>query len=154
MIHATMLRAAEGAVFLMRVEGYGLDYSVRSLDMIDTRIGHLRQEGETSDSMPATMTALGIYVGEVIRRFLGFGRWVQDAEGYRREVGSLLANPISKCMKRLDNGCEDSVKAFAEAIMLIAKMPARITGPSVKAYVESQMAHVTLEVSDSHGVGE
>jgi len=147
MIQDKMFRAAEMAVAMMRTEGYCPDFSIRSLDMIDTRIEHFRQEGETSGSMPATMTALGIYVGEVIRRTLGRGEWVEGVNSYRLEIGSIVAHPISKCMKRLDDGPADSVRVFAEVIVLMANMPDEEIQTNLKAAVEGTMSDVTLEVS-------
>jgi hypothetical protein len=140
-------KAAEAVVAMMEVDGFCLDYSMGSLDMIDTRIEHFRQEGESSDSLPAVMTAFGMYVGEVILRTLGRGEWVEDTDGYRLEIDEIAANPIGKCVKRLDNGASDSVRAFAEVILLMANMPEEERHISVKDAVESKMADVTMEVS-------
>jgi len=124
-IHQKMAEVAKVVVALMQAEGYSLDFSIQSLEMIDTRIEHFRHEGETADSMPATMTALGIYVGEVLRRTYGRGEWVEDSRlgpWPVLKLDGIEANPIGKCMKRLDDGPADSVKAFAEAIIAIAAM--------------------------------
>lgn len=125
---------------MFEAEGHRLDYSMRSLDLIDTRIEHFRQEGETSDSMPTAMTAFGIYVGEAIRRTLGRGEWV---EGTRLDIDGIVADPIGKCMKRLDQGASDSVRAFGDAIVLIANMPEEERQNNLVAAVEGQIEDVT-----------
>ena len=117
-------RVIQGMVAMMRCEGYDLDFSMESLELIDARIEEFRSEGQTGDSMPSTMTALGIYVGEVLCRRLGRGEWVEQtdvAPWLVLKVDHIVANTIGKCMKRLDNGPTDSVKAFAEYVVALAE---------------------------------
>ena len=123
MIQQNIRDVAKAAVAIMQAEGHPLDFSLDSLEMIDDRIEQFRQEGETADSMPATMTGMGIYVGEVLLRTLGRGEWVEDRNlgpWPSLKIGDIVANPIGKCMKRLDSGKADSVRAFAEALVAMA----------------------------------
>ncbi|MHB8973756.1 MAG: hypothetical protein ACYC3X_15400 [Pirellulaceae bacterium] len=146
MCHDKYMMAATVAVAIMEMEGFCLDFSIGSLDIVDSRIEMFRQEGESSASVPATMTAHGFYVGEVIRRTLGHGRWFENAEGYRLEIGGLVANPIGKCMKRLDNGACDSVRVFAEVSITMANMSEHERENNLKEIVESEMPGVKVEV--------
>lgn len=117
-LHDEIPKVASMVVTMMREWDSDLDYSMESLDLIDDQIEKYRKEGLTAASMSATMTAFGIYVGEVIRRTLGHGHWARDAESdVYLAVESFAIDPIGKCMKRLDNGPEDCVKAFSEFVV-------------------------------------
>ena len=122
MIHDIVLKQAEVAAKIFRSAGYRLDYSIASLEIVDKRIEDFRQEGETSHSMAVTMTCLGMYLGEVIRRRLGRGEWIEQGSCLGLKIGSITAYPIGRCMRRLDDGPTASVKPFAEATMRIANM--------------------------------
>jgi hypothetical protein len=92
-----------------------------SLKLIDTRIDRFRKEGLSSDCMEASMTALGAYVGETIRRTVGHGEWIEDAwlgPWPILDCGKVKLNPIGKCCKRLDDGPADSVSAFGKFVTL------------------------------------
>ena len=147
MCHDKYMMAATVAVAIMEPEGLCLDFSIGSLDTLDSRIEVFRQEGESSASVPAVMTAFGFYVGEVIRRTLGRGQWSEKAEGYRLEIGDIVANPIGKCMKRLDNGACDSVRVFAEASIMLANTSEHERENNLKEIVESEMPGVSVKVS-------
>ena len=146
MNHDIHLRAAALAVIMMEAEGLCLDFSIESLDAIDSRIEMLRQEGLSSDSVPTVMSAFGFYVGEVIRRTLGRGKWLENPGDYRLDLGGIVANPIGKCMKRLDNGACDSVRVFAEVSMTLAKTSEHERENNLKGIVESEMPGVNVEV--------
>lgn len=146
MNHDIHLKAAALAVVMMEAEGLCLDFSMESLDAIDSRIELLRQEGISSDSVPAVMTAFGFYVGEVIRRMLGRGKWLDNPGDYRLDLSGMVANPIGKCRKRLDNGADDSVRVFAEASIMLANMSEHERENSMKEIVESEMPGVSVKV--------
>lgn len=146
MNHDIHRKAAALAVIMMEAEGLCLDFSIESLDAIDSRIEMLRQEGISSDSVPAVMTAFGFYVGEVIRRMLGRGKWLDNPGDYRLDLSGMVANPIGKCRKRLDNGADDSVRVFAEASIMLANMSEHERENSMKEIVESEMPGVSVKV--------
>ena len=97
-----------------KLDGITLDYSVESLEALDSRVLAFREQGATSAQMPETLFMFGCYFGEVINRHLG-GKWFspnQHAAGFavlaiELEFG-LHANPIGKVFKLLENGPEDS----------------------------------------------
>jgi hypothetical protein len=97
-----------------KLDGITLDYSVESLEALDSRVLAFREQGATSTEMPETLFMLGCYFGEVLNRHLG-GKWFspnQHAAGFavlaiELEFG-LHANPIGKVFKLLENGPEDS----------------------------------------------
>ncbi len=146
MNHDIHLKAAALAVVMMEAEGLCLDFSIESLDALDSRIEMLRQEGLSSDSVPTVMSAFGFYVGEVIRRTLGRGQWSGTVEDYRLELGDMVTNPIGKCMKRLDNGASDSVRVFAEVTITVANMSVQERDSNLKKIVESEMPGVKVKV--------
>jgi hypothetical protein len=140
------MKAAALAVVMMEAEGLCLDFSIGSLDVIDSRIEMIRQEGLSSDSVPAVMTAFGFYVGEVIRRTLGRGKWLDNPGDYRLDLSGMVANPIGKCMKRLDNGASESVRVFAEVTITVANTSEHERENNLKEIVESEMPGVSVKV--------
>lgn len=135
----TVAMAADIAVAMMRSQGCELDFSIESIDEIDAQIEEFRCDDETVDSMPGTMTTFGIYVGEVLRRKLGRGMWVEDTRlGPLLAVDNIMLDPIGKCAKRLANGPEDSVRTFADVAVAMAERGARVFGDRSDAEVSEE----------------
>jgi len=117
--------AAQIAVNTMRkAGGHALDYTPASLEHVDALLEAWRLEGMDSESARALVTALGCYVGEVIARE-GRAVWmfagdIQEGSGSGyppnllviRLKNGIVANPLGKVAKRLDNGPEDSLVGF------------------------------------------
>jgi len=97
-----------------KLDGITLDFSVESLEALDSRILAFRNQGATSAQMPETLFMFGCYFGEVLNRHLG-GKWFAPAQhvagfavlAIELDFG-LHANPIGKVFKLLENGEEDS----------------------------------------------
>ncbi|MEU5162040.1 hypothetical protein AB0G74_20885 [Streptomyces sp. NPDC020875] len=94
-----------------------LDYSVKSLRVVDRVVDGLRR-GRAGRARPVeTLFGLGAYAGEVIVRRAG-GFWVDLGAEQRELFGQPVAvrmpdgrswNPIGKVAKRFDYGAEESV---------------------------------------------
>lgn len=95
------------------------DFSPGTLAAVDDLLGAWGGSGQRSRRN--TITAAGAYVGEVIVRNVPGSRWVLLPEVFGDvpvvEVpGSGHNNPIGKAFKRVENGPEDSVRFFFEAL--------------------------------------
>ncbi|MFJ5261306.1 hypothetical protein ACIQAC_12675 [Streptomyces sp. NPDC088387] len=98
-----------------------LDYSVRSLRVIDVLADGLRKGGADPERARETLGALGAYVGEVLVRRAG-ARWVDFDEGQRAYFGHPVGvrmpdgrhwNPLGRVANRFASGRpEDSVHTF------------------------------------------
>jgi len=100
-----------------------LDLSPGSLEMVDTWIDSLREEGLDGEGAAETLFVLGCYLGEVMVRHLG-GAWVATARSPLRGVSPwpmvvALADgsawdAIGKAYKRLELGDSEYLPAFFE----------------------------------------
>ncbi len=98
-----------------------LDFSPRSLEMVDTWIDSLREEGIDAEGAAETLFVLGCYLGEVMVRHLR-GAWVATGRSPLRGVSPwpmvvLLADgsawdAIGKAYKRLELGDSEYLPAF------------------------------------------
>ena len=98
-----------------------LDYSPDSLTQVDEIIEGFRQEGQTSESIDATLFSFGCYVGEVFVRNAG-GAWKNTDETPMKGVAGspivvelpngTICNPVGKVFKRLENGRENYLPYF------------------------------------------
>ncbi|POX54280.1 hypothetical protein C3489_13960 [Streptomyces sp. Ru71] len=98
-----------------------LDYSVRSLRVVDFIVDGLRKGGTERERVAGTLFGLGAYVGEVMVRRAG-AAWVDldaDQRGYfGQTVGVRMPdgrvwNPLGKVLNRyLGGGPEDSLQTF------------------------------------------
>ena len=115
-------RFAELAVSAVKEhEGATLDYSVRSLKVVDRIIGRFHKEGATVEDVEITLFQFGCYVGEVFVRNAG-GKWRRATRDEKKNVfgvplvlqldADTTANPIGKVKKRLENGDEDNLPYF------------------------------------------
>jgi hypothetical protein len=100
-----------------------LDFSPGSLEMVDTWIDSLREEGIDGEGAAETLFVLGCYLGEVMVRHLG-GAWVATPRSPLRGVSPwpmvvALADgsawdAIGKAYKRLELGDSEYLPAFFE----------------------------------------
>lgn len=104
--------------------GCALDGSVASLNALDALLDQLRTRGATVGNASHLLVCLGAYAGEVIRAALG-GTWLRSDETpfaavapggppLVLAVGGGLANPIGKCMKRIEDPRESVAAYFLE----------------------------------------
>jgi len=100
-----------------------LDYSPESLEVADSQIESLREEGIDGEGAAEALFVLGCYVGEVMVRSLG-GAWVPTPRSPLRGVSPwpmVVALPdgsawdaIGKAYKRLELGDSEYLPAFFE----------------------------------------
>jgi hypothetical protein len=110
------------------IGGATLDFSIKSLVVVDEIIEDFRRQGCNADEIPATLFGFGCYLGEVFVRNAGF-RWRRTTPGEMEavtmplaiELDGYLVNPIGKVFKRMLNGEEDYLPYFYEA----ASQPSR-----------------------------
>jgi len=113
-------RSAEWVVLALNQSGYNADYSLESMKEIDRFFDEQSGEGGIiSRNRGQILFALGSYVGETVIKLYG-GEWVTNDNDPQGEVNIAvkLANgtvmwPVVKCMKRYQNGAEDSIYAYA-----------------------------------------
>jgi hypothetical protein len=118
------------------LEGSKLDFSVESLRHIDSYLEILHQHPPEEHDLFRVALRCGAYIGEVMRKQVpGTWHWVGYDEaakhskvvaGFGRSVataGILWKNdeemsfPLGKVCKFIENGNEDSVRFFAEALI-------------------------------------
>ena len=116
---------AQIAVKLAREEyDADFDFSPVSLELVDSQIESLREDGIDGEGASETLFVLGCYLGEVMVRHLG-GVWVPTARSPLRGVSPwpmVVALPdrsawdaIGKAYKRLELGDSEYLPAFFEA---------------------------------------
>lgn len=120
----TPLFASDVVHCVEKFEGVTLDYSVKSLEVIDSLVARFRENGSTVDDMAATLFSFGCYLGEVIVKNAG-GKWRKATQDELDNVfgmplvldlkNGVTLNPIGKVIKRLENGEEDSIPYFYQA---------------------------------------
>ncbi len=101
-----------------------LDYSRRSLELLDAQIDSLREEGLDGEQAAETLFVFGCYLGEVLVRQLG-GAWLPTARSSLRGVSPwpmVVQLPdgsswdaIGKAYKRLELGDSEFLPAFFDA---------------------------------------
>lgn len=114
-----------------------LDFSVESLGVVDQHLEVMRQTNLVEKALISFVLRCGAYLGEVIRRNAKDKQyhWLDYEEGAKLDktvagFGKNLATaavlwdgkggftfPLGKVIKYLQNGSEDSVKFFAQAII-------------------------------------
>ncbi len=112
--------AADWVVSALNQSGYKADYSLESMKEIDRFFDEQSGEGGIiSKNRGQMLFALGSYVGDTVIRLYG-GEWVTNDNDPQGEINITvkLANgtvmwPVVKCMKRYQNGAEDSIYAYA-----------------------------------------
>lgn len=97
--------------------GVELDFTPGSLERLDELASRDEFAATQSDS---TITGLGVYVGEVVRRNLG-ATWVENPEFrvHLRDVGgiNMMAQPVSWMQKRMETGIAGSVHDKYQALI-------------------------------------
>jgi len=130
---------AELVAVALTGDGYAADFTPASLWEIDrffdeqTRKGEPRRWGLLAKDTSLRLFSLGAYVGEVIRRDVG-GEWeVDDDDDPQAElnlalrlVDDSLVWPVQRAVKRMRNGTEDAIVAYAVALGVdVGKKPKR-----------------------------
>ncbi|MGW6458222.1 hypothetical protein ACWF94_20305 [Streptomyces sp. NPDC055078] len=97
-----------------------LDYSVKSLRVVDFVVDGLRRAGNERGRVAETLFGLGGYAGEVMVRRAG-GAWADLGPEQRELFGQPLGvrmpdgrlwNPLGKVVKRFECGPEESMAAL------------------------------------------
>ena len=110
-----------------------LDYSVRSLRVVDFIVDGLRRGGPERERVADTLCGLGAYVGEVLVRRAG-AVWVDFDEQQRAFFGQPVGvrmpdgrawNPLGKVANRFEFGAEESAHTF---FLLLHGRPGRPAG--------------------------
>jgi hypothetical protein len=116
---------AQIAVALAREEyDAELDFSPESLDLADSLVDSLREDGLDGEDAAEMLFVFGCYLGEVLVRRLG-GAWVPTVRSALRDVSPwpmVVALPsgstwdaIGKAYRRLELGDSEYLPAFYEA---------------------------------------
>lgn len=114
-------RLAAGVVALAGGRaGVRLDYSPRSLMLVDRIIDSMRRADSPGAGTGRTLLGFGAYAGQVLVRTAA-ATWVDFDEGQRALFGQPFGirtpdgrmwNPLGKAVKRYENGPEDSLRLF------------------------------------------
>lgn len=117
--------AADIVATTRKIRRETLDYSVKSLKIVDEIIGDFHSEGVSVEDIAATVFGFGCYVGEVFVKHAA-GKWrsatqeeIDNFYGVPLIVvlnDTTTANPIGKVIKRLENGDVDNIPYFYKAI--------------------------------------
>ena len=135
---ADAVRMAELVAVALTGDGYAADFTPASLWEIDrffdeqTRKGGPRRWGLLAQDTGLRLFSIGGYVGEVIRRDVG-GEWEVDDDDPQAElnlalrlVDDSLVWPVQRAVKRMRNGAEDGIVAYAVALGVdVGKKPKR-----------------------------
>lgn len=106
-------------IVAMASSDYHLDLTIESLKEIDRFFDEQNTpNGILSKNKGSILFAMGCYVGEVIIRNFG-GVWLTDDSDPQGEIniavktdnGSIMF-PVQRCIKRFQNGAEDSIYAY------------------------------------------
>lgn len=103
-----------------------LDYSKASVIELDSIVAKIAVEGNKTEDVQSTLFVLGCYLGESLVRNAG-GRWLTTVgtpmEGSSPyplvvEITSTgaICSPIGKVFKLFENGPEDGLPAFYQAV--------------------------------------
>ena len=97
--------------------GITLDYSPASVEKVEEILGKLYdeyQKKKTTEGQRGFALAFGVYIGAVMRKQAGEGRWERDHPQFGEGAMSFYWKdqttfPVAWCLKRLSNGDEDNV---------------------------------------------
>ncbi|MFD9859405.1 hypothetical protein [Streptomyces alboflavus] len=115
-----------------------LDFSVRSLRVVDFVLDGLRKDGRERAEVAGTLFGFGAYVGEVLVRRAG-AAWIDfDAsqrEFFAQTVGVRMPDgrvwsPLGKVVNRYEAGAAESLQTF------YLTLPGRRTAPAPDAEPE------------------
>jgi hypothetical protein len=114
-----------------------LNFSVESLASVDKHLEMMRKKNLAGQSLIKFVLRCGAYVGEVIRRnikgkeyhwldYENAAKLDKNIAGFGKNIGTIgilwdgktgFTFPLNKVIKFLQNGSEDSVRAFAKVII-------------------------------------
>ena len=103
-----------------QVSGFAFGYDAQSVAWLDGYIERQRGRPDTTPELVnGLVNAFGSYLGECVIKCYG-GYWEGDAGQWRVSFDSENAvYPFSKVRKQFQNGPEDSIKSFFEAIPIV-----------------------------------
>ena len=111
--------ASDWIVEALASSGYKADYTLESMKEIDRFFDEQNKPGGIlAENRGKILFGIGSYIGQTAIKLYG-GEWItddSDSEGelnisVRTENGSLIF-PVMKCMKRFQNGMEDSIYTY------------------------------------------
>lgn len=114
-----IVSASDWVVNALNSSGYKADYTIESMKEIDRFFNEQNTPtGILSQNRGQILFALGSYIGQTAIRLYG-GEWATDDNDPQGEINISvkLANgtviwPVQRCMKRYQNGEEDSIFAY------------------------------------------
>lgn len=114
-----ILLAADWVVSALNSSGYKADYSLESMKELDRFFDEQNSpNGILSKNRGQIIFGLGSYIGQTIIKLYG-GKWITNDNDPQGEIYIAVetANgaklwPAIRCMKRLENGAEDSIYAY------------------------------------------
>jgi hypothetical protein len=117
-VELKMQKFAEDAALSARMSGVSFDYSVSSLTNVDLALDALARVRAAnkigSTDFEAWCLFWGAYVGEVIRRHHGGGKWAEGEDGtghgtYPLTVADKMLYPCRWCVERIQSGAPEGV---------------------------------------------
>ena len=117
--------SAQWIIMAMVSSGYHVDFTLESMKEIDRFFDEQNKpDGILSKNRGTILFSIGCYIGETIIRNFG-GSWIADDNDPQGEIniavktsdGTLLF-PVQRCMKRYQNGMEDSIYAYVYALKI------------------------------------
>lgn len=111
--------SAKWFIVAMASSGYRLDMTMETLKEIDRFFDEQNTpDGILSNGKGRILFAMGCYIGEMIIRNFG-GVWLTDDSDPQGEIniavktdGGAIMFPVQRCIKRFQNGAEDSIYAY------------------------------------------
>lgn len=112
-------------IMAMLSSGYQVDFTLESMNEIDRFFDEQNKpDGILSKNRGTILFSIGCYIGETIIRHFG-GSWIADDNDPQGEIniavktadGTLLF-PVQRCIKRYQNGMEDSIYAYVYALQV------------------------------------
>lgn len=105
---------------------YKLDYSEKSIQIIDLLIEQLRKEGNDERAAENEIMAFGAYVGEIIKKNFG-GNWTKpELAGFPKDGSTYSVvfqlpngsgiNPLGRVLKYFRHGSQYSVVIFYDMV--------------------------------------
>jgi hypothetical protein len=125
LLAAKMNEMAEAFASVGREQGYTLDYTEESVELLDHLISDVfgdpaDESGRAHNSFYANMTpTIGAYLGSVMVRQLN-GYWAYSDHKPCVVLNEFWTHPITKVQKRFLNGWEDSVAFFYRSLKQLA----------------------------------
>jgi hypothetical protein len=108
-------------VQMRQLSGTNFDYNLESVEWLEGYVERLRSSGqfESEEDKRKLTSVFGSFLGEAIIHCFG-GKWV-DKDGTWAVAFSPdgMAFPFSKVAKQMDNGLEDGIASFFNAIPLL-----------------------------------